>query len=210
MWLDALRRVLADAGVTPVGATTDSREAVALIKQHRPDLLVADTESVSGIGDRFAVIREGRAHVPSLKVVVVSAPDDPGRIDAALSAGAVAYVLKRAQPEDVASAIRQVFAPSLFLAASQTRSRPAPLSEVAEDIGLTPREREILSLVAEGGTNRDVAQRLWVTEQTVKFHLANIFRKLDVTNRTQASRWAHEHGIVGEPAVDAAGLVAAS
>ena len=57
--------------------------------------------------------------------------------------------------------------------------------------------------MAEGGTNGDVARRLWVTEQTVKFHLANIFRKLDVTNRTQASRWAHAHGLLDpEPALE--------
>ena len=73
----------------------------------------------------------------------------------------------------------------------------------ADEVGLTRREKEILQLVAEGGTNGDVARRLWVTEQTVKFHLANIFRKLDVTNRTQASRWAHAHGLLDpEPALE--------
>jgi DNA-binding NarL/FixJ family response regulator len=198
MWLDALKRVLADAGVAPVGMTTDGREAVALVKEHRPHLLVAEAEPIAGAGDRFALLTEARTHVPSLKVVVVSASEDPTRIDAALSAGAVAYVLKRAQPEDVTSAIRQVFSPSLFLAGNRVQSRPPRLDEAADDAGLTRREREILALVAEGGTNREVAQLLWVTEQTVKFHLANIFRKLDVTNRTQASRWAHAHGIVGE------------
>ena len=84
-----------------------------------------------------------------------------------------------------------------------------PRPEEVEAVGLTRREREILQLVAEGNTNGQVAKVLWVTEQTVKFHLANIFRKLDVTNRTQASRWAHAHGLVRmtereEPAVEGA------
>ena len=82
---------------------------------------------------------------------------------------------------------------------------PAPCSLVragrtaeADDAGLTPREREILRLVAEGGTNVEVARKLWVTEQTVKFHLSNVYRKLNVSNRTEAGRWAHAHGLLGE------------
>ena len=71
-----------------------------------------------------------------------------------------------------------------------------PRLEEVEAAGLTRREREILQLVSDGSTNGQVAKVLWVTEQTVKFHLANIFRKLDVRNRTQASRWAHAHGLV--------------
>jgi DNA-binding CsgD family transcriptional regulator len=63
--------------------------------------------------------------------------------------------------------------------------------------GLTRREREILALVSEGHSNRELARMMWVTEQTVKFHLSNIYRKLDVSNRTEASRWAHQHRLVG-------------
>ena len=135
---------------------------------------------------------------PSLKAVVVAASEDRQRVDAALAAGAVAYVLKRAHPDDVAAAFRQVFTRSLYLAGEylpELRSLPAAEED---DAGLTPREHQILRLVAEGNTNGDVARRLWVTEQTVKFHLANVFRKLDVSNRTQASRWAHAHGLVQE------------
>ena len=74
-----------------------------------------------------------------------------------------------------------------------------PVRAVDEEEGdaLTRREREILALVAEGHSNRELARMLWVTEQTVKFHLSNIYRKLDVANRTEASRWAHRHGLVG-------------
>ena len=116
-------------------------------------------------------------------------------IEAALSGGAVAYVLKRAEPEDLASAIRQVFSRSLYLAGGEGLARVTATRPV-DTAGLTRREREILQLVSQGNTNGQVARTLWVTEQTVKFHLANIFRKLNVTNRTQASRWAHAHGLV--------------
>jgi DNA-binding NarL/FixJ family response regulator len=78
--------------------------------------------------------------------------------------------------------------------------RPASLDDGSE---LTRREREILALVAEGSSNGTVARKLWVTEQTVKFHLSNIYRKLGVSNRTAASRWAHDRGMLAaEHSVD--------
>jgi len=145
--------------------------------------------------DGLTCLRNALARQPALKAVVVSATDDPELIEAALTGGAVAYVLKRAEPEDLASAIRQVFSRSLYLAGAEAFTRQPSVEDI-EAVGLTRREREILQLVSEGNTNGQVAKVLWVTEQTVKFHLANIFRKLDVTNRTQASRWAHAHGLV--------------
>jgi DNA-binding NarL/FixJ family response regulator len=165
-------------------------------------LFVLDTEMNGATPDGLTCLREALARVPELKVIALSGSDDEQRVEAAFAAGAAAYVLKRAQPEDLAAAFRQVFTPSLYLA---TRRGPAhvPLESDPDDSGLTRRELEILRLVAEGGTNGDVARRLWVTEPTVKFHLANIFRKLNVTNRTQASRWAHAHGLLEmEPGAD--------
>ena len=202
IWLEALERMLGELGFTPVGKTTSSSEALALIKEHRPNLFVLDIDTNGSSPDGLTCLKEACSGTPSLKTVVVSASEDPARIDTALTTGAVAYVLKRAEPGDLASAIRQVFTRSLYLAGAY-QSRPTPSAE-ADTAGLTRREREILELVAEGGTNGEVARKLWVTEQTVKFHLANIFRKLDVTNRTQASRWAHSHGLLGENALDEA------
>jgi DNA-binding NarL/FixJ family response regulator len=184
-------------GFEPVGKATNPAEALALVLERRPELFVLDTDTNGSVPDGLACLREALAKIPSLKVVVVTASPDPKRINAALSAGAVAYVLKRAQPEDLASAIRQVFARSFYLAATDGFAAPRR-GEAADDAGLTRRELEVLQLVAGGSTNGDVAKTLWVTEQTVKFHLANIFRKLDVTNRTQASRWAHANGLVGD------------
>jgi DNA-binding NarL/FixJ family response regulator len=121
-------------------------------------------------------------------------------VDAALAAGAVAYVVKTAHADDVAAAIRQSFEHSVYLAAGRpvaSARPPARRAEPSEDTaGLTRRELEILRLVAEGHSNAHLARMLWVTEQTVKFHLSNIYRKLDVANRTEASRWAQVQGLL--------------
>jgi DNA-binding NarL/FixJ family response regulator len=108
-------------------------------------------------------------------------------------------VVKTAHSDDVGVAIRQTFSPSLFLPGVTTA--PMASSAVATDADpavamLTKREREILQLVADGHSNSQLARMLWVTEQTVKFHLSNIYRKLDVANRTEASRWAQIHGLL--------------
>ena len=196
LWLEALERILDKVGFTTVGRATRPSEALELVSEHEPTLFVLDTETNGSAPDGLTCLREALSRVPGLKAIAVSASDDQQKIDAAFGAGAAAYVLKRALPDDLAAAFRQVFSPSLYLANGRAPAQAGKATSEAEDVGLTRREREILCLVAEGGTNGDVARRLWVTEQTVKFHLANIFRKLDVTNRTQASRWAHAHGLL--------------
>ncbi|MGH3033298.1 MAG: helix-turn-helix domain-containing protein, partial [Gaiellaceae bacterium] len=106
---------------------------------------------------------------------------------------------KMAHPDDITSAIRQVFEHSIYFVGGQL---PAVASGPVLDssLGLTRRELEILQLVAEGHSNAELARRLWVTEQTVKFHLSNVYRKLNVSNRTEASRWAQLHGLLSRSA----------
>jgi DNA-binding NarL/FixJ family response regulator len=195
LWLEALERILSGVGVATAAKTTRPADALERLNKIHPSLFVLDTDLNGAMPDGPTCVHEACARVPSLKVIVVSGSEDQTRIDAAFAAGAAAYVLKRAHPEDLASAFRQMFSRSLYLAGGRA-SAQSTLTNEADDVGLTRREREILQLVAEGGTNGEVARRLWVTEQTVKFHLANIFRKLGVTNRTQASRWAHAHGLL--------------
>jgi DNA-binding NarL/FixJ family response regulator len=154
-----------------------------------------------GTGD-FDVIREATERAPDVKPIVLSTAVEPARIDAAFAAGAVAYVLKTAQQDDIRVAIRQAFEHSVFVrrqdSANGAVAAPAAVKLVASDVvaSLTKRELEILQLVAEGHSNSQLARILWVTEQTVKFHLSNIYRKLDVANRTEASRWAQLHGLL--------------
>jgi DNA-binding NarL/FixJ family response regulator len=141
---------------------------------------------------------------------VLSSASDPAHIDAAFAAGAVAYVLKTAHQDDIRVAIRQAFEHSVFVrtpTVAEGAGTTAIAKPVASDVvaALTKRELEILRLVAEGHSNSQLARILWVTEQTVKFHLSNIYRKLDVANRTEASRWAQLHGLL-DTSAHAAGL----
>ena len=103
-------------------------------------------------------------------------------------------MLKTSDPDAIATAIRQAFEPSLYLAPPQERTVPAADTDVLRK--LTRRELEILQLVSGGRSNRQVAEILWVADQTVKFHLANIYRKLNVRSRYEAARWAREAGLL--------------
>jgi DNA-binding NarL/FixJ family response regulator len=197
LWSEALPPVLLRAGVTTVGKANAPTTAFALLEKCRPDLFLTSLEMPDGF-DGLAVIASAVERVPTLKVVVFSMHEDLRQIEAALNAGAVAYVKKSAHPDDLASAIRQAFEPSMYLVNKRLSYRPRPLEPAANLPGLTRREVEILTLLAGGRTNAQLAKVLWVTEQTVKFHLSNIYRKLGVANRTEASSWAYAHGLLGE------------
>jgi DNA-binding NarL/FixJ family response regulator len=198
MWLDAVELVLQRISIQVVGKTTSTSDALRMVEEHRPELLITELEGMDGDLSGLALIERSRAAVPAVRPIVLSMHQDAQIIDAALVAGASAYVVKTAHPEDLASAVRQAFSHSVYLAG---RRNLAPdtvqaQAQVEEEPGLTRRELEILRLVAEGHSNAQLARMLWVTEQTVKFHLSNIYRKLDVANRTEASRWAQLHGLL--------------
>jgi DNA-binding NarL/FixJ family response regulator len=141
-----------------------------------------------------------QAH-PTVRSVVVADDDDPEAIASAFAAGASVYCVKSAEQEDLASAIRQAFDRSIYIASgpvAEVSAEPAVLELESAALDLTRRELEILQLVAEGHSNSQLAGMLWVTEQTVKFHLSNIYRKLNVANRTEASRWAQLNGLLSD------------
>jgi DNA-binding NarL/FixJ family response regulator len=199
--LEGVQRVLSRAGVEVVGKTTSSEQALALVEEREPDLLVTEAELPDDGIDGIECLRRARSRVRDLKAIVLSASDDPHRVAAAFEAGAEAYVVKTAHPDDLASAIRQAFGHSVYLSRSPAPAPTIPREERADEPGgLTQREREILRLAAEGHSNAELAGQLWVTEQTVKFHLSNIYRKLQVSNRTEAARWAQLNGLLsGHP-----------
>ncbi|HEY6076253.1 MAG TPA: response regulator transcription factor [Gaiella sp.] len=199
LWLEALGRLLAESGVEVLGSARRIEDGLSLVEEHRPDLLVL------GIGENdeeddawHDAVRELHVRLPTLRTVVVSAKTDEETIESAFAAGVAAYCVKSAAPEDLAVAIRQPFDQTIHLA----RSRSLPLAGTPVQTHatgrpeLTRREIEILMLVAEGYSNSQLARMLWVTEQTVKFHLSNIYRKLNVANRTEASRWAQLQGLL--------------
>ena len=198
LFLEALEQLLGRIGVDVLAKTTSSKRAIAILTERQPTLLVSELESADGTVDGIDLLREARSRLPSLKIVVLSAHGDPQWIEASFDAGAAAYVLKTAHPDDVASAIRQAFTHSVYFPGSVPSAGQEKRNEPDDLQGLTPRELEILRLVSKGYSNQELAKMLWVTEQTVKFHLSNIYRKLNVSNRTEAGRWAQLHGILSQ------------
>jgi DNA-binding NarL/FixJ family response regulator len=200
LWLETLREVVGRAGFDVRATTTRSSEAVELLDATFADLLVTGLKMPEGEPDGLTVIRDALQRHPRVRVIVLSGSPEAEHVDAALAAGASAYVLKTAHPDDLVAAIRQSFAHSIFFAPSAEPGPRVLCTAISQDNqGLTRRELQILQLVAEGHSNADLARMLWVTEQTVKFHLSNIYRKLRVSNRTEASRWAQLHGLLSDP-----------
>jgi NarL family two-component system response regulator LiaR len=196
LWLHAVEQVLERVPVRVVGRANSLEEANQLIEELQPELLIAET-SVSDVDtDGLTWLTGVLQHYPEVKVIVLSYSDDPAAIHTALRAGAVAYVVKKAHPDDLAVAVRQAFEHSIYLRTSASMSELDVAEPRFDHPDLTRRELEILRLVAEGLSNAELAKMLWVTEQTVKFHLSNIYRKLNVSNRTEASRWAQLHGLL--------------
>jgi len=194
LWLDTVAQVVEDLGVQVIRKVTRASEALLIVTEHSPDLLITGIRMPEGEIDGIALVRESLLRVPDMEVIVLSMYDDAEHVEASFNAGASAYVLKSTHPDDLKSAIRQAFDPSVYFA-SDGRSSEKPLKSL-DDVGLTRRELEILQLVAEGDSNAQLAKMLWITEQTVKFHLSNIYRKLGVSNRTEAARWAQLHGLL--------------
>ena len=191
LWIEAVEPVLIRLGVAIVGTATDPKQALDYLCKYRPALFVAELGSIDGITH----IRHAHAVDSALRIVVLSMSDDREHIDAAFAAGAAAYVVKTADADDLASAIRQSFNHSIYLPGGAP-ARPAATVWPAYEAGLTRREIEILKLAAEGHSNAAIARMLWITEQTAKFHLSNVYRKIGVSNRTAASRWAQQYGLL--------------
>ena len=193
-WLEAVERIAARAGVTVAGCAGAVEPAMTLVRQEQPALLVTALHLPRGAPGGLELMRRAHGICPGLKAIVLSSSADPRDVDAAFEAGACAYVVRTSPPEDLTAAIRMALAESVFLARTPvTEAAGLTLEGVAP---LTRREREILALVSEGHSNAELARMLWVTEQTVKFHLSNVYRKLGVSNRTEASRWAQRAGLL--------------
>jgi DNA-binding NarL/FixJ family response regulator len=175
-----------------VGEAHSGPELMQLIERRRPDMVLMDLK-MPGVAGVEAIERI-RQSWPEIKTVVLSACDDRPTIDAALHAGATAYVLKSAQTVDIASVLRQASSGAVFHAPTYAASRSGD-ADAASAPPLTDRERSILSAVASGMTTAAISRDLWISEHTIKFHLTNIYRKLGVANRAGAVRYALEHGI---------------
>ena len=187
MTAEAIRRTLRGAEGWEIIGYVDARRSCALpIANARPDVVLLDD---SGVPDRtLALIRELRAAAATAKLVLLTLHTDASWLAEAAAAGVDGAIGKAAPRASVGMLVREILAGNVVHAfpavpAAGQRQHPGPAL-------LSPRETEILRLVASGVSNSRVAAELWVTEQTVKFHLSNVYRKLGVSNRTEASRYA--------------------
>ena len=180
-------------GVELVGAAANGEEAVALADERRPDVVLMDLEMpvLDGIG----ATRRIRSARPEVAIVVLTSFSDRDRILEALDAGAAGYLLKDAEPEELAKAIHAVARGEAPLDPKAARALLGARLESAPADLLSEREREVLVMVAEGLPNKLIAQRLQISEKTVKAHLTSVFRRIGVTDRTQAALWAVRHGL---------------
>ncbi|HEX4733502.1 MAG TPA: response regulator transcription factor [Thermoleophilaceae bacterium] len=174
-----------------VGAASGGEEAVRLAAAHTPDVVLMDLE-MPGI-DGIEATRRIREADPDVNVVVLTAFSDRGRILDAIDAGAVGYLLKDAEPEDLIRGLQAAARGESPLAPKAAQALVAARADQQSDPELTPREREVLALLADGLPNKLIARRLDISEKTVKAHLTNIFQRIGVTDRTQAALWAQKH-----------------
>jgi DNA-binding NarL/FixJ family response regulator len=196
------------SGVSLFGVVDGHGSLRQAVREADPDLVAIDgvTEPASA-PSRVLQVRE---EAPDAKILLLTAPLEAEAMEQVLDAGAMVFVCRARRIPDIAALLRDVGEPrpqpvrtvpeSVGRPALQAVPAPAPATPVLrepEPCPLTNRELEILKAVAEGHTNARIGRSLWVTEQTVKFHLSNIYRKLGVANRTEASRYALMNGLFG-------------
>jgi DNA-binding NarL/FixJ family response regulator len=181
------------AEVELVGAAANGEEAVSLCAERLPAVVLMDLEMP--VLDGIEATRRIRVAQPEVAVVVLTSFSDRERILRALDAGAVGYLLKDAEPDELARAIEAAargespLDPKAARALLSARRAPAPADALSE------REREVLAMVGEGLANKAIARRLGISEKTVKAHLTSVYREIGVTDRTQAALWAQRNGV---------------
>lgn len=169
-----------------------------------PDVVLID--DLEGADESVDLVARIKAEEERIAVIVLATSMDADWLDAIFAAGAAGAISKATHPAALATLLRETIdghVIHVYKSSGVARSaRPATVA--AEQSRLTSRELEVLQLVAGGATNGEIARKLWVTEQTVKFHLSNVYRKLEVGNRTEASHYAYVNGLV--EAAEAAGV----
>ena len=181
--LDSVRNSLEATGEFEiVGEAMNGSQAVSLVGRTHPDVVLLDIR-MPGM-DGLVCLDQIKKRNPEVKVVVLSASTDQKLIENVLKRGASAYIVKSVNPIDLPAAIRQALDETVYTAIGLSSDTH---SSAAKAAGLTGRELAILTALAHGKSNAAIAQELWVAPQTVKFHLTNIYRKLNVANRTEAA-----------------------
>lgn len=179
-----------------VGEASDGDQAVELAEELRPAVILMDVKmpGTDGIG----ALRALRQRDNPARVLVITSFTEQRTVVPALRAGAAGYVYKDVDPDALADAIRSVHAGHVLLqpeVADALLTQESPAAGQGRPGTLTEREREVLGLIADGRSNRDIARHLVLSEKTVKTHVSNILMKLDLADRTQAALWAVRHGL---------------
>jgi DNA-binding NarL/FixJ family response regulator len=184
-----------------VGEAADGSEGVAVARRLEPDVVLMDLMMPNM--DGVTAIGRIKAERPGTEIVTMTSFIEESKVTAALEAGASGYVLKDADAEEVASAVRHAFHGETHLDRAVARLLAQRLrarrdSEPAEP--LTDRERDVLRLLGQGLSNKEIGADLFITERTARTYVSNILGKLGLASRTQAALWAVEHGIAGDAA----------
>lgn len=195
LMIEAIRLVLEQADdLEVVGEATVGSQVLPLVGQLNPDVVLLDVHMPEMDGLRCLDLLQKRH--PDVSVVMLSGHDEPETVQSALSRGAKSFVSKQVDPRDLPSALRFAAQGGVY----------QPIVGAANGVGdeastsvLTPSEQRVLEALAQGLSNKEIAQQLWLTPQTVKFHLTNIYRRLGVANRTEALRHAYQHRLVKHP-----------
>jgi NarL family two-component system response regulator YdfI len=202
LMVEAVRLALAEApdDFEIVATTTRGQQVLPLVARTEPDVVLIDLR-MPGM-DGLTCLELLRQRHPRIKTVVLSGLDEPNVVRSAFTRGAVAFIRKHVDPRDLPSALRQAVdgtvAQPIF--GELEKSEPA----ASGDSGLSDRELAILSALGQGMSNKQIAGQLWLAEQTVKFHLTNIYRKLNVASRTEAVNAAYRLGLLESPLLAAA------
>ena len=183
-----------DPEMTIVASLGDGSEAVAQVEAVQPDVVLMDLSMpvMGGVEATAAVL----ARCPGVRIVVLTSFSDRERIIEALQAGAIGYLLKDSEPDDILRAVRAAAeggAPLAPLAAKQLLGEF--FQRARANSAISSREREVLTLVAQGLQNKQIARTLGISEKTVKAHLTSTFQRIGVEDRTQAALWAERHGL---------------
>ena len=194
LMLHSIRVALeADEEIEIVAEVDSGTKVIPFIGQTGPDLVLLDIR-MPGI-DGLTVLERIRERYPQVKVAILSGVDDPSVIHAAFDRGAAAYIVKHVDPRDLPSALRQAVEGTVFqpLGALESVTNGA-----AEDVELTKREQTILEALQTGRSNKQIAEKLFLAEQTVKFHLTHIYKKLGVSSRAGAVATGCQNGLIDD------------
>ena len=191
-------------GLQVVSQAGNGEEAIAKAREFHPDLIFMDINMPSLNG--LEATRVIKTESPDTKIVILTVSDDEQDLFEAIKSGAEGYLLKNLREEEFADLVHRIdhgepvmspiLAKKLLLEFARMREEKQHLDT---DVGLTTREQEVLEELARGETNKEIAAALYISENTVNYHMKNILSKLHLRNRTQVVAWALEHGVVSSP-----------